>query len=155
MNNYSPYKIWLIGLTIVAINFSLIHSLLDAATWETIAEQPQTKEIISYDKESIVRPAKDIVRIWAKTQYNKDVEEMKDYTLSLFEINCNLREWHILKSITYLKEGWHEKDDPDKNYYESTTYPSKWEALIPVESSMISILFHNGCSDAKLPNANK
>src|SRR3989304_6485030 len=146
INNRSTLiKIFSLVLIITAINLIIVIPKPDGANWESIAEHPKKKETVYYDKESVVKHSKSLIRVWVKTEFKKEDEKFKDHTLSLFELNCKLREWRILKSITYLKEGWHEESEPDKNYYESTAYPSKWESLAPVDSSMISILYKNIC----------
>jgi len=148
MNKKQIIKAFLIGLIITAINTITGIPKSEGANWEFFAYHSVDEVTKYYDKESIVNPSGDIIRVWVKGEYEKEDEKFKDYDLTLIEINCNLREYRFLKQITYLKEPWSSsKDDPKKNYYESITSPSEWEALLPVEDSMLSILFNTICQN--------
>lgn len=115
-----------------------------AAKWKIFKHHDEKKTTTSYDEESIVK-YNGVTRVWTKTKYMSEDEAANDYSLTLYEIKCQTREWRIMESTFYLKEPWHVENDPKKNYIDIEGYPSRWHFLKPIESTMISILFTEAC----------
>jgi len=55
-----------------------------------------------YDRESTIRPFKDVVSVWERSIYLK---ERGGWKLNLYEIDCSKREYKTLKSTEYDKNG--------------------------------------------------
>jgi acetyl-CoA carboxylase beta subunit len=69
---------------------------LGAADWKLFYRIEQGSQKYYFDKESIVRPRKDIVQVWQKIADAQDEENEIEKSKTHIEINCRSKSYKVL-----------------------------------------------------------
>ena len=125
-------KSLLVGLGVILIGLMILgNAEVRRADWKLYSE---TDFFISYyDKESINRASKNIVRVWVKeVNTEKGITDMMkrfgeeykncDHIKKLYEVDCAEKRIRILSSAAYSKAG---------EVIISDDSPSKWIFIVP------------------------
>ncbi len=137
-------KSLLIGLGVILMGLIILgNSEVRRADWKLYSE---TDFFISYyDKESINRASKNIVRVWVKeVNTEKGIadmvkrfgEEFKkcDHIKKLYEVDCPEKGIRVISSAAYSKEG---------EVMISDDSPGKWISILPKSEG--EALYKNVC----------